>query len=51
MAAHSRIAFLRHCLATLAYRGGKAVAGAPRRMAGAPIKGENYFKADIKVDD
>jgi hypothetical protein len=146
MAADPRIAFLRHCLATLAYRGGKAMAGAPagfssfeeragsrtpgqilahlcdlmdwafhlsegrhvwqdsapaaweedlarffaglkrlddalaradgaaplerlfqgpiadalthvgqiamlRRMAGAPIKGENYFKADIKVDD
>ena len=66
---------LRHTLATVAYRGGKAVRGAPpefarfrvregtrtpdailahvgqiamlRRLAGAPVRGENYYKADI----
>ena len=68
-------ALLRHTVATLAYRGGKALRGAPesfadfragattrtpgqilahvgqiallRRLAEAPIRGENYYRADI----
>jgi hypothetical protein len=34
---------LRHTLATLAYRGGKAVRNAP-------VKGENYYAADIEPE-
>ncbi len=34
-------ALLRHTLATLAYRGGKA------GLAGGPVRGENYYKAEI----
>ncbi len=82
--------FLRHTVATLAYRGGKAVRGAPasfadfragdtteqplrceaerlfqgpiadafthigqiailRRLAADPVRGENYFRAEIKA--
>ena len=67
--------FLRHTLATLAYRASKTLRDAPlscsceqlfqgpvadalthvgqlamvRRLAGAAIKGENYFRADIAV--
>jgi hypothetical protein len=53
------VELFRHTLATLAYRAGKAVRGAPasyvgqltmlRRLAGAPVRGENYFIADIQT--
>jgi hypothetical protein len=39
--------FLRHALATLAYRGGKAIGGAPADFGSCAISGANRTPADI----